>query len=236
MDSNEVAELRKKVSELTKELKEKQKRIAELNAKLSTTSLFEFSEPGLRLKLYKLLLKKYAPLINREETKTVGEIKGLINKDDLTVQALAMQFKPENYSYEKHFLQAAKKAFEFLKKEIRYVNPELDINFWLTPAEMLANKVADDEDLAVFLCSILFALGNENASVVIAELEDMSTHAFVLMEFNNKVYFLDPCQEHEFEEYSGNLMDLLKKYSFQGKKLSRMLYKFNHFEYRQFIE
>jgi len=235
-EDDEIIELRKKVNELAKELKEKETLIEELKAKLKTTSLFEFSEKGLRLKLYRLLLKKYAPLINEQETKTVGEIKGLINKDDLTVQSLVAQFKPENYNYEKDFLRAARKAFEFLQKEIHYVKPDVELNFWLTPAEMLAHRVADDEDLAVFLCSILFALGNENASVVIAELEDLSTHAFVIMEFKDIVYFLDATQEHSFDEFSGTMMELLQKYTFKGSKINRLLYKFNHFEYRQFIE
>ena len=234
--NDEVIELRKRLAELQKELKEKEKIIAELRAKASTASLFEFSEKGLRLKLYRMLLKKYAPLINKQETKTVGEIKGLINKDDLTIQSLAEQFKPENYSYEKHFLQAAKKAFEFVKKEIRYVKPDVELNFWLTPSEILASKVADDEDLAVFLCSILFALGSENASVIIAELDDLSTRAFVVFEFDNKAYFLDPAQEHEFDSYCGSMVELFQKYNFKGARIKRLLYKFNHFEYRQFIE
>ena len=235
-ENDEIIELRKHISELQKELKEKERGIAELKAKESTASLFEFSEKGLRLKLYRLLLKKYAPLINKQEIKTVGEIKGLINKDDLTIQSLAEQFKPEKYNYERHFLHAAKKAFDFIKKEVMYVRPDVELNFWLTPSEILANKVADDEDLAVFLCSILFALGSENASVIIAELDDLSTRAFVVFEFNNKAYFLDPAQEHEFDSYCGSMTDLFQKYSFKGAKIKRLLYKFNHFEYRQFIE
>jgi len=235
-ENDELIELKKRLADLQKELKEKERTIAELKAKAETASLFEFSEKGLRLRLYRLLLKKYAPLINKQETKTVGEIKGLINKDDLTIQSLAEQFKRENYSYEKHFLSAAKKAFEFVKREIKYVRPEIELNFWLTPNEILSGKVADDEDLAVFLCSILFALGSENASVIIAELDDLSTRAFVVFEFDNKTYFLDPAQEHKFEQYLGSMVDLFQKYSFNGAKIKRLLYKFNHFEYRQFIE
>ena len=37
------------------------------------------TETGLRLRLYKLLLDKYSSLINEKETKTVGEIKALVN-------------------------------------------------------------------------------------------------------------------------------------------------------------
>jgi len=235
-EDEEIVQLKKRINEIQKELKEKERIISELRAKVGSASLFEFSEKGLRLQLYKTLLKKYAPLINERETKTVGEIKGLINKDDLTVQSLVEQFKPEGYKYEKHFLYAAKKAFEFLKREVKYVKPDIDLNFWLSPSEMLSSKVADDEDIAVFLCSLLFALGNENASVTIVELEDMSTHAFVIFEYGQKSYFLDATQDHEFEQYCGEATELFQKYNFNGLRIKRLLYKFNHFEYRQFIE
>ncbi|MEM4662423.1 MAG: hypothetical protein QXM75_00115 [Candidatus Diapherotrites archaeon] len=230
------AELKLKIAKLQKELKEKERVISDLKSKVGSASLFEFSEKGLRLQLYRLLLKKYASIINEREKKTVGEIKGLINKDDLTVQTLAEQFKKDGYSYEKDFLSAAKKAFEFIKKEVKYVSLDIDLNFWLTPNEILTGKVADDEDLAVFLCSILYALGNENASVTIAELEDLRTHAFVMFDYKGKTYFLDPTQDHEFEQYSGDIFELFQKFSFDGFKIRRLLYKFNHFEYRQFIE
>lgn len=232
----DCAELKSKIAELQKEIKEKDRRIAELKAKVGSANIFEFSEKGLKLKLYRLLLKKYASIINERETKTVGEIKGLINKEDLTIQSLAEEFKKDGYEYEKDFLVAAKKAFDFVKKEIAYVSPDVDVNFWLTPSEILLNKIADDEDMAVFLCSILYALGCENASVTIAELEDLRTHAFVMFDYKNKTYFLDPTQDHEFEKFSGDTFNLFQNFSVDGLKIRRLLYKFNRFEYRQFIE
>ncbi|MCX8189765.1 MAG: hypothetical protein N3F05_00885 [Candidatus Diapherotrites archaeon] len=232
----DCVELRSKISKLQKEIKEKDRHIADLKAKVGSSNIFEFSDKGLKLKLYRLLLKKYAPMINERETKTVGEIKGLINKDDLTVQSLAEEFKKDNYQYEKDFLFAAKKAFDFVKREVAFVSPDVDINFWLTPTEILSNKIADDEDMAVFLCSILYALGCENASVTIAELEDLRTHAFVMFDYKNKTYFLDATQNHEFEDFSGDIFNLFQDFSVNGIKIRRLLYKFNRFEYRQFIE
>jgi len=194
------------------------------------------SQEDLRCKLYQLLLQKYADLINEKEKRTIGEIKNLVNGDDLTIQSIAADLKPENYDFKKNYEEAAKKAFEFVSKEISFVDPNLAINYWLTPKEIFSAKLGDDEDLAVFLCSLLLALGDEKAEVVIAELDNLVTHAFVVTELNEKFFLLDPSQKHAFNEFAGKKEEVLQKYSFQGAKIKRFLYKFNHFNYEQFIE
>lgn len=229
-------ELIERVKELEKKLKEKKSEAEVYIDKTKTSSLFEFSEKGLRLKLYRLLLKKYSDLINEREKKTIGEVKGLINGEDLTIQSIVSEFKPENYDFERDYLNTARKAFEFVKKEIYFTKADIDLDYFLSPLEIMTEKVADDEDQAVFLCSMLFALGDESASVVIAEMDDLTTHAFVVIEHEGKAYFLDATQEHGFEEFSGRTEEVLKKYSFNNTKIKRLLYKFNHFEYKSFIE
>ncbi|MEK6942175.1 MAG: transglutaminase-like domain-containing protein [archaeon] len=186
-------------------------------------------------RLYSLLLNKYSDLINEFEKKTVGEIKAMVNADDLTVQSLVQDFKKEGYSFEKDYFEAARKAFAFISNEIIFVHVDLDINFWLSPKEIMNKKVGDDEDLAVFLCSLLCALGDKKAEVVIAELENMSTHAFVATEINGKMFLLDPSQKHGFAEFSGDKASVLAQYYFGNSKIKRFLYRFNFEKYEQFV-
>jgi len=148
---------------------------------------------------------------------------------------LLNDFKPEKYSFENNYLNAAKEVYNYLSKEINYVKSELELNFWLSPKELVSSKVGDDEDQAVFLCSMLFALGDENAEVVIAELENLSTHAFVITEYKKKIYLLDPTQKAEFDKFTGEKKDVIAKYSFEDSKIKRFLYKFNAENYEQFI-
>ncbi|MEK6902843.1 MAG: hypothetical protein AABX02_04635, partial [archaeon] len=124
-----------------------------------------------RQTFYRMLLDKYADIINEKERRTVGEIKGLINPDDLSIQNIVARFRPETYLFEKDFLFTAQQIFEFLTHEIKYVPNELSINFWLSPTEILTHKVSDDEDLAVLVTTCLAALGDTKASVYIMELE-----------------------------------------------------------------
>ncbi len=188
-----------------------------------------------KFKLYTVLLKKYAPLINESEKKTVGEIKELVTNEDLTIQSIIEDYKPKNYSFEKSYISTAKKTFNFILKEINFTKSDLKLNFWLSQKEILSEKIGDDEDLAVFLCSILYSLGDEKAEVVIAELDNLTTHAFVITEFKNQFILLDPSQKKPFEEFIGEKKEAIKKYSFNGAKIKRFLYKFNHNNYEQFI-
>ncbi len=201
---------------------------------MAQTGALEGQEQKL-LRLYRLLLKKYLETINEKEKRTIGEIKGLVDKDDMTIQSLISRFKAADYSFEKDYLSAAQKAYDFTAKEIDFAKADIDISFWLSPKEVIENKIADDEDLAVFLCSALFALGDSKAAVVIAELDNLSTHAFVITEFKNRFFLFDPSQKKPVATFSGEKEKVLEKYSFEGAKLRRFLYKFNREEYEQFF-
>ena len=185
-------------------------------------------------KLYRTLLERYSELINENERKTVGEIKALITKDDLTIQSLTDSFKIDNYKFQNHYFQAGEKAYKYVINEIDYVETDLNISFWLSPKEIVEQGIGDDEDQAVFLCSLLYSLGDEKAQVVIAELENATPHAFVITEFNNKFLLLDPTQKKPFREYFGQKNGILDTYAFNGSKIKKFLYKFNHNNYEQF--
>jgi len=147
-----------------------------------------------QLELCKFLLHKYADVINEREKRTIGEIKALVDGSDLSIQSLADDFKEPAYSFEENYEVALKKGFDFVKKEIVFVDADLSLNYWMSPKEVLELKLADDEDLAVFMCSLMKALGDEKAEVIIAELESLKTHAFVATQIGNDFLILDPAQ------------------------------------------
>lgn len=229
--------LRKKAITLEKELNEARKRYSEMRKIFGSIEgkKPEDSEGQNEAKLARLLLKKYSQLINEKEAKTVGEIKKLVTKDDLTIQAIAQEIKPEQYSFEKNYEQTAEKALKSITEDIEYAKADFGINFWLEPKEIMEAGTSDDEDLAVMLCSTLYTLGDEKAQVVIAELDNLSTHAMVTTETNGKFYILDPSQKHSFGKFSGKKEEALKAFEFKGAKIKRFLYKFNTENYEQFI-
>jgi len=188
------------------------------------------------IRLCKYLLEKYSDIINEHEKRTIGEIKALVDGTDLSIQSFVEDFRGPAYSFQSDYEGALRQAFDFVKKEISFVDAELNVNYWLTPREILEAKVADDEDLAVFLCAVMKALGDDKAEAIIAELDNLKTHAFVLTEIGGKALLLDPAQEHAFDEYLGSKAEIIKKYSFQKQKIKRFLYRFNSQKYEQFLD
>lgn len=187
-------------------------------------------------KLAKFLLVKYADIISEREGRTIGEIKNLVNGDDLTIVNIASEFKDDFYEFEKNYLETLKKVYEFVLDEIEYVDVNFGINYWLSAKEVMDVKVVDDEDMAVFVCALAKSLGDQNAEVIIAELDNLKTHAFVITEFNDKFILLDASSKNPFEKYIGNKTDIIKNYDFKGNKIKRFLYRFNSDKYEQFLE
>ncbi len=185
--------------------------------------------------LYETLLKKYQKLINENEKKTVGEIKSLINKNDLTIESFVEQFKPEKYEFDKYYLLVLKKCYDFIISEINFVKIGFDLNYWLDAKDILKNKIADDEDISVMMCSIMLYLGDKNAEIVICELENYSTHSIITTEYKSQFIILDPMQKFEFEKFIGEKNQIINKYSFNEKKIKRFIYKFNNEKYEQFL-
>lgn len=220
---------------LAKQVKELQQELAEAPAGSRAADQGERGEKLLRYKLYRVLLKKYAEIINQADKKTVGQIKSLITNHDLTIQSLLDELRGDEYVFSRDCLKVAAKAHEFLSTDVRCVKSDIDINFWLSPSEILSEKIGDDEDLAVLMCSIMYSLGDEQAEAVIAEMDDLTTHAFVITELNGKFVLVDPSQRYNFLDFVGNKEKILGKYSFNGAKIKRFLYKFNAKHYEQFL-
>ncbi|MDO8428002.1 MAG: hypothetical protein Q7S92_02200 [Candidatus Diapherotrites archaeon] len=187
------------------------------------------------LKLYRALLEKYADIINEHERKTIGQLKALVNPENLSIQALLSDFLPENYSFEQDYLTVLEKVYTYLKNEVQCIKTDLNINYWMSTEEILQHQVADDEDIAVLLCACMHALGDKQAFVTIAELSNLSTHAFVLTEYKDQALLLDLFQKYEFQKFFGTKVTVLENYTFEETAIKQFMYQFNHFEYKQFL-
>ncbi len=183
-------------------------------------------------KLYKAILEKYARLISENESRTIAEMKKMIDKDDLTIQAIISDFKNFDFSFEKDYESTAKKVFDFVCSEIECIEPDININFWLSPSEIFSNKVSDNEDLSVFFCSLLYALGDSLVYVLVMELENLEVHSCVSTEINNRFYLYDLCSKKIIKGEKG---EVLEKFSFKNSSIRRLLYRFNNIIYEQFV-
>ena len=146
-----------------------------------------------RTALFKKIIERYREQIEAGEMKTVPDLKNLIDPKGKAVQQIKQgienDFHP--YLYEKNFKEAAGKAFEFLRDKIG--NEALPVDFWLSPDDVLELGLADEMDKAIFLCSLLIALDNETAKVVVET--NGQRHAFVMFEFGGRFHLMDPVHD-----------------------------------------
>ncbi len=208
-------ELKKQVEELKQEL---QKALEEKKG---------YEEQHYKNIILNLVIKRYSKCINEKEIKTIEDLKALVQPSNSEVLKIASSLKGQTKQ------EKAKQAYEKIVKEIKSV-PSLGINFWMTIEEMLETKIADYEDKAILLCSVLKAIGEE-AEIAIAELNDGSNKPFILIKKEEEYLMLDPNTFHEFEKYKGNLKTLVEKYEENSKKITRFLYKFNNTTYEELI-
>lgn len=245
----EMSELERKLSalqeELDKTIEEKKLFEAELNklrsvhgaGKISGAALVEskrykekMEEYYHKLLLYDLLISKYKDHIEENETKTIPELRELVQPQNDAVKEITKRIRKETDS-ETHLLEACEKAATIVD-DVHSV-PGLGVPFWLLIEDMLEHKVADYEDKAILVCSIFRNLGAK-ASVLIAELSDGSTRPLILVSLDEKAVLFDPNIYHDFYKYFDTRGVVLNEYEYNGSKINRILYEFNDKEYKSY--
>lgn len=181
------------------------------------------SDEEAKLRLYKLIIDRYRDKIEEYETKSVSELKLLIQPRHPIVlkvkESITGNFHP--YIYDEHFLSAAKMAFSYVSS---FKTVSLPVPFWLTFEDMQSLMAGDEIDKSIFLCSILRSLGCENAKVFLTDVQ----RSFVLFQFMGKSYIADHSKQEIEEKQAGKeALD-----SLPGK----ILYAFNDRDYEDFQE
>lgn len=189
----------------------------------------------IKVSAYRKLIERYAEAINAGEQKTIPELKLLVAPNDEAIQKTRNQILSElglaeGYRFEKDFLAAAEKAYNFVQA-FKRIHQDMPVSFWLKPAEILELGAADAFDRAIFLCSLLHCLGCTNSKIRVLELEGGLKHPAAVFSYNEKQYLMDAMQECSAFTYHGALEEVLKNYTFEGRKFLKSSYEFNNEEY-----
>jgi hypothetical protein len=177
----------------------------------------------IKLQLYRLIIDRYRDKIEEYETKSVSDLKLLIQpRHPLIIkirESISENFHP--YIYEENFLPSARMAFS---RVAAFRTVSAPVPFWLSLDEIQGMMAGDEIDKSIFLCSILRSLGSENAKVFLTDTQN----SYVLFQYMGKNYVADHSKGELIEKQAGKeALD-----SLQGK----MLYAFNDREYEDFQE
>jgi len=208
-------ELKKQVKELQQQL---QKAIQEKK---------EYEEQYYKNIILNLIIKRYSKCINEKEIKTIEGLKALIQPNNPKIVELKNSIVADTKT------DKIKQAYEIIFEKVKSVS-SLGVNFWMTIEEMIETGIADYEDKAILLCSLLKAL-EIDSKIAIAELNDGSNKPFILIEEGEESLLLDPNLKHNFNKYKGTIEELIKNYEENSQKISRFLYKFDNQEYEELI-
>lgn len=214
-------------------LKNRIKELEDFIKNLSGTKNLSTSiKDNLQNKYYEQILDKYKELINEQERKTISQIKATVNPNDLTIKSIISKHKPVGYEYSRDYIETLRKIYSFLKTEIEVVKTDIKILYWLDATCILKNKLADEQDISAFLCSIMQGLNDQEAMVYVILLEDDKTHAFVKTRYKNQFYIFDLTQKGPFEMFTNtDEKKLLEDYKFNGLRIKKIIYRYNQNNY-----
>ncbi len=187
-----------------------------------------------KLLLLQTALERYSDYIETNEARTIQDVKASVqpkNKKVLEIAEIITSEIPE-YSPDRDLLKACRMAYERITERIASV-PGIGVTFWMKIEDMLEKKIADYEDKAILLCSVLEALGAD-ARVLILQMSDGTNIPVVELKHAAKVYWLDPNHKHDFDKYSATSREeIMKVFKAEDTSPVSILYEFNDQEYKQ---
>lgn len=117
----------------------------------------QLADCRLHLRLYQLILQRYRERIESDETKSIADLKLLVQPLHPLIQEekhkLTNQFHP--YIYTEHWQLAAELA---LRRCQEFTVVRLPLSVWLSFGDIVQLGAGDETDLTIFFCSLLRAL------------------------------------------------------------------------------
>ncbi len=143
-------------------------------------------DPERKLRVYELIISRYKEIINKEESRSLSELRQKISPYNDFIRSLVEKLIPElqPYSYEKHFFSALQKCIDYIKE---IYNLKLPIQLTLEFKEIDELKAGPVLDQALLFCSLLRSLGSPDARVYITQAK-----YYVGFKFNDESYLVDP--------------------------------------------
>ncbi len=138
------------------------------------------------LKLYSLVIQRYAAIISEKEYASVSELRHRISPYNEFIRKLRARLLADlqPYDYEKHFFSALERIVEYIKS---IENIELPVTFWMKFEELDSIKAGGLFDQALLLCALLRSLESK-ASVLLTK----SKKPYVSFEWQGEKYLLNP--------------------------------------------
>jgi hypothetical protein len=140
--------------------------------------------------LYLGIISRYKEYIEEMEHISIAELPSLVTPKKELIVKKADEIKNtfEDYSFDIHFYEASINAFAYVRDSV--LETTMPVQFWLTAEDTLKFGIGDTIDRNILLCSLLSALGNPSARVLVSIRGDIRK-ILTYYELNKRVYILD---------------------------------------------
>jgi len=144
-----------------------------------------------KLKLYMLIVNRYKNFVSQQEQRSITEIRQRCSPYDDFIKKLndrlllQVNLNPQNYDYNKHFMQVIHRVLEY-SRSIK--NFEFLITFWMSHEEIDELKAAHPMDKSLLITALLRASNSPNVHIAVTK----SKRHYVLFEYNNEKYMIVP--------------------------------------------
>lgn len=168
--------------------------------------------------------------IDKIQNQNISDLKNLINHDSIDFDMILEKIKPKNYSYNKNYLKAIENWYELLDDDFEIITQNIP-NFTLNAKEILQLKSGTQSDICILTCAIMHKLGDYNAKIYCAELEDFSTIYFVQTEYKKRTLIFDFFHSMKYNDFLGIYELVFEKYKPNSKNIRKLKFNFNAYEY-----
>ncbi len=160
------------------------------------------------------------------------DLKSLIDYSAIDFDMVFEKITPKDYSYEDNYLDAIENLYDLLEEDFDIIIQKTP-NYLLTAADILQLKSGNQADISIFVCAIMHKLGDFNAKVTVALLDDFTTIHFVQTKYKYRTLIFDFYNSEKYNDYLEYDNKIWEKYKPEDKAIREIKFSFNKFNYEE---
>jgi len=160
------------------------------------------------------------------------DLKSLCDYSALDFDMLFEKITPKDYAYDKNYLDAIANLYDLLENDFRIITQQTP-NYLLSAEDVLQIKSGNQLDICIFVCAAMHKLGDFNAKVNVALLEDFTTVYFVQTKYKYRTLIFDFYNSNKYNDFLDYDDKVWLSYRPEGKEIREIKYAFNKFVYEE---
>lgn len=160
------------------------------------------------------------------------DLKNLCEYSALDFDMLFEKITPKDYSYDKNYLDAISNLYDLLENDFKIITQRTP-NYLLNAEDILQIKSGNQLDICIFVCASMHKLGDYNAKINVAILEDFTTVYFVQTKYKYRTLIFDFFNSEKYNDFLDYDDKVWLHYRPEGKEIREIKYAFNKFVYEE---